>query len=316
MESIHNQQLIENVQQRIEISQAYIDEKESEEAKSQEWRQDLKIGDMVDVSLELPGFEAQNVWVQALIVSITDLTFLELDFIFDIWQEETLINKWSLKVAQFQRFRVQSDTGDYEDSQFGQYKGCCYKFDEWIPLNSQRIQPFLSQTLKGSNMRNKEKLLALPCSAFGTITELNSLTENGKYVDQANEYNESPLYIACLFGRFEVVEYLISIRANLNQRTDYDLSPLMAAIQEGHADIVRLLIRNGVAVNLNTKNAYFREEIVFQDEILKPIYENIDFERIKNLLMYHQQEIRVDQKKGTFKNLNKSIFRKVITEYF
>ncbi|CDW85823.1 ankyrin repeat-containing protein [Stylonychia lemnae] len=284
---------------------------------------------ILDVCLELPGFEDQSVWVQALILSVTDSIYLELYIIYDTWQENNYINKWSKKIAQFEsqtkesyelqnQIQPQMQVDSY-DKAFWK-RSTILKIDEvFLPkidkfVKRARIgfRPFLSQTVKGTNVRNKEKLPALPCSAFGTIEELNSLTENGAYVDQATEFDESLLYIACQFGRYEIAEYLISKGANLNKRTDYDHSPVMAAIQEGHTDIVRLLVRNGADINMNIKNIYFKEQILSKDETFRMIYE---LERSRYLLIYNSIILPDKQEKTNSKRINKNILKKAIFEY-
>ncbi|CDW88221.1 UNKNOWN [Stylonychia lemnae] len=161
---------------------------------TQAWRRELKAGDMIDVSLKLPRSRNDYAWVQAKIISVYSVDFLQLDFIYDNWQIKKIINKWSIKIEQFgtytkdlyeQRdklkqmmlvdahdqqtwyrsiifdiqersqvnndntvkmafigFRVYCYEGDKTDK-LGVYKGWSSRFDEWIPLYSQRIRPFL-----------------------------------------------------------------------------------------------------------------------------------------------------------------------------
>ncbi|CDW86849.1 ubiquitin carboxyl-terminal hydrolase family protein [Stylonychia lemnae] len=367
MEKIEDEQQIENQEyQRIKDLLIDIDEIESEKTKGQSWRQDLKVGDLIDVCLELPKSQRQYVWVQALIISITSFTYLELDFIFDNWQNKKYISKWSIKIAQFQSQTKESyekqnklqkkmiidsiHDDDWSRSTIGEikvivepkinqiikmafvefrvfcrngYQGWTFQFDEWMPLNSQRIQPFLSQSLYFQKSYKKQENiqdqgLAFTCSAFRTILELNFLTENGKYVDKATQYDESLLFIACYFGRYEVAEYLISKGADLNKKTYYQLSPLIAAVYKGHFDIVRLLVRNGADINLNTKNHYYEEQIWSEhpkDETIQVIYDIQEFERIKHILIQHFKMLNVEQEKLALKDINKNILRKVISEY-
>ncbi|CDW74567.1 UNKNOWN [Stylonychia lemnae] len=68
---------------------------------SQAWRKELKEGDMIDVSLEIPRSQGDYEWVQAKIVSVGNDEILQLDFIFDKWQQKTRISMWSVKIEQF-----------------------------------------------------------------------------------------------------------------------------------------------------------------------------------------------------------------------
>ncbi|CDW76797.1 UNKNOWN [Stylonychia lemnae] len=68
---------------------------------TQVWRKQLKAGDMIDVSLEIPRSQGDFEWVQAKLLSVGIDEILQLDFIYDKWQQQTRISMWSIKIEQF-----------------------------------------------------------------------------------------------------------------------------------------------------------------------------------------------------------------------
>ncbi|CDW75154.1 UNKNOWN [Stylonychia lemnae] len=135
---------------------------------------ELKSGDMIDVSLEIPKSEGDFEWVQAKILAVLNEDNLKLNFIFDYWKQNTIINKWTIKIEQstildiqerkqsnsdhiikmaFIGYRVYCEQGNKED-EMGSFYGWSSRYDEWIPLYSLRIRPLLTQTLKKRNPFN------------------------------------------------------------------------------------------------------------------------------------------------------------------
>jgi len=72
----------------------------------------------------------------------------------------------------------------------------------------------------------------------------------------------TPLVIACRYGNYDIVEYLLTkCHANVEQVGSVsfdgepieDAPPLWCAAAAGHLDIVKLLVRQGADVNKTTK---------------------------------------------------------------
>lgn len=79
-----------------------------------------------------------------------------------------------------------------------------------------------------------------------------------KHLDQQsnllNDYSMdgfTPLGLAAFFGQLELVEFLISLGANLNlaSNNDFKVTPLHSAAAKKQYDIAQLLIKNGADVN-------------------------------------------------------------------
>lgn len=67
-----------------------------------------------------------------------------------------------------------------------------------------------------------------------------------------------PIHLACVNGHLEVVAYLLSVGALLNdQSNSLRLSPLYCAAEKGHAKLVDFLASMGADVNCKTNKGVF-----------------------------------------------------------
>ena len=60
------------------------------------------------------------------------------------------------------------------------------------------------------------------------------LIEKGADIEAQNQYQYTPLHIACLKGHLEIVQYLIEKRANIEAKNKNQKTPLHFACKEGH----------------------------------------------------------------------------------
>ncbi|CDW85879.1 ubiquitin carboxyl-terminal hydrolase family protein [Stylonychia lemnae] len=211
-------------------------------------------------------------------------------------------------------YRVYCEQGKKQD-ELGSFEGWSQKFDEWIPLYSQRIRPFLTQTLKQTLILGATNFILIN-SAIASLKIVQLSVESGADTGVTTDFNESTLLIACQLGRYEIAEYLISLKVDLNKRAKYFISPLIAAIQGEYFDIVRLLVINGADLNLNTNNIFATLKILQeQQKILHLIYEIQEFERIKTIFNHLEGRYSPGKIQTSYNRINKNIFRKVITEY-
>ncbi|PIC16462.1 hypothetical protein B9Z55_023054 [Caenorhabditis nigoni] len=59
-------------------------------------------------------------------------------------------------------------------------------------------------------------------------------------------YNgRTAVQIAADYGQTAVIDYLISIGANIQEKDKYGITPLLSAVWEGHHDAVKLLLEHG-----------------------------------------------------------------------
>jgi hypothetical protein len=68
--------------------------------------------------------------------------------------------------------------------------------------------------------------------------------ELGADVNREGEGDTTPLFIAALNGKLEIVLYPAELVSDINQQTDTGGTALFAAAQEGHLDILRCLVED------------------------------------------------------------------------
>lgn len=68
-------------------------------------------------------------------------------------------------------------------------------------------------------------------------------------IDQTDQDNWSPLFIACLRGHTKVVEKLLEVGADPEIRENrFGWTPFLAACFAGHEDIARMLIAHAAKI--------------------------------------------------------------------
>lgn len=82
----------------------------------------------------------------------------------------------------------------------------------------------------------------------GHLDVIKTLLANGDDINSRAFGGQTPLYIAAKYGRLEVVNHLIHIKANIEtaaRKDDDILTPLLIAAKEGHAKVVKALVDAG-----------------------------------------------------------------------
>ena len=69
------------------------------------------------------------------------------------------------------------------------------------------------------------------------------LVDNGVEIDEKDKSGATPLHIACLYARLDVVQFLLSNGADFDSKTPAGLTPLDVACVENHPEIVWFLVR-------------------------------------------------------------------------
>jgi len=56
-----------------------------------------------------------------------------------------------------------------------------------------------------------------------------------------------PIHVAADYGHDDVLEYLVSCKADVNVKDKYGITPILSAIYESHASCVKLLLSKGAS---------------------------------------------------------------------
>lgn len=93
-------------------------------------------------------------------------------------------------------------------------------------------------------------MLLIKLCGEGTRGKIQQLVEqHGVDVDCKNGASETPLYTAALNLHLQVIEYLLSKKANVNCKTKFHFTPLHAAVFPGDFDCVAMLVEHGAQVD-------------------------------------------------------------------
>lgn len=85
----------------------------------------------------------------------------------------------------------------------------------------------------------------------GDIETVREFLNEGR-IDSLTEEGESLLSAACSAGCFFLVEMILDMGADIEDRGQKDTTPLMEAANSGHSDIVKLLIERNASINAQT----------------------------------------------------------------
>ena len=89
-----------------------------------------------------------------------------------------------------------------------------------------------------------------------------------------DENGSTPLHWACYSGSFETVNYLLSLKADINAQDNENITPLFLAVDNNRENIVRILLMNGADKDLPNKKKEYPIDIARKK----------NYKRIKNLL--------------------------------
>ncbi|XP_052090920.1 serine/threonine-protein phosphatase 6 regulatory ankyrin repeat subunit C-like isoform X2 [Mytilus californianus] len=74
------------------------------------------------------------------------------------------------------------------------------------------------------------------------------------FINLTDSNNCTPLYLASKYGRYDIVQLLISKNADINYTDNDNKTPLFVACEASHIDIIKLLVDNEVDINLGNNH--------------------------------------------------------------
>ena len=105
--------------------------------------------------------------------------------------------------------------------------------------------------------------LFLRSAKTGDLETLTWIFRVGVDPNIRNEYDATPLYLACLNGHYKVVKFLLGMGVNLHLRTKTGRTPLDIAYTIENDDIVNILLDYGAAP-YNKDSTKTEEDIIFE----------------------------------------------------
>lgn len=79
----------------------------------------------------------------------------------------------------------------------------------------------------------------------GNIETMKELINNNKNIELKDIKNNTPLLIACLGNKLEMIHYLLQLGANPNSLNKDNFSPLIYSIINKNKKAIKLLLDNG-----------------------------------------------------------------------
>ncbi len=104
--------------------------------------------------------------------------------------------------------------------------------------------------------RNKVELDLFEASALGISQTIKLLIEKGENPDAVASNGFTPLALACYYGQYEAVKWLLTLGANVNKPIENEsgFSPLHAAVLANSFPIVEFLLSKGAFINAKQKD--------------------------------------------------------------
>ena len=146
-----------------------------------------------------------------------------------------------------------------------------------ISTDNAAISPAKMGPHKKQRDKNGRTWLARACAAEDVDSVKARLKERPDDLDIADNAGNTPLQIAALEGKAEIVQALLEAGCDITTKNiDFD-TPLIDAVENGHLDVIRLLLKAGV--DPRQSNAKGEEPL----DLLDP--EDDNYERIKSALI-------------------------------
>jgi len=122
------------------------------------------------------------------------------------------------------------------------------------------IAAYYGQREIASFLADKTVALSIyEASATGKINNiLRLLARDPQLVNAYADDGFQALGLACYFGHYDVVEYLVKAGApvNLRSRNELKAAPIQSAAAAGHEQIVELLLKHGADPNIREQGGY------------------------------------------------------------
>ncbi|XP_045047891.1 ankyrin repeat domain-containing protein 27 isoform X9 [Desmodus rotundus] len=117
----------------------------------------------------------------------------------------------------------------------------------------------------GVNMTSQDGSSPLHVAALhGRVELIPLLLKHGASVGARNTNQAVPLHLACQQGHFQVVKYLLDSNAKPDEKDLSGSTPLLYACSSGHHEVAALLLQHGASINIsnNKGNTALHEAVI------------------------------------------------------
>lgn len=125
-------------------------------------------------------------------------------------------------------------------------------------------------------------------AVYGKSDMISFLCSQGANINSRNATLQTPLHLAARIGHLTASKTLVSLGAIVDSRDQSGYTPLRETIRRGHDDIALFLIKKGANVNLKDRSG--------QTPIFMAVYYN--YPEIVKMLLKHGAEIDIQDTKG------------------
>lgn len=86
-------------------------------------------------------------------------------------------------------------------------------------------------------------------AATGDLPKVQQLIESGENVNFQDEWGDTPLIQASIYGYANIVQVLIQSGSKVNLKNEEDMTALLYASEKAHSDVVYTLLESGANIN-------------------------------------------------------------------
>lgn len=112
---------------------------------------------------------------------------------------------------------------------------------------------------------------------MGRIEIVKFLHSSGANINDMDAFLNTGFYLACKNNHIEVVKFLLSINVNVNQKHYNNTTPLMIACKENNIEITELLLEAGANIDDFTFTGYNALSLTTNDKIKNLLTEKINY---------------------------------------
>jgi hypothetical protein len=138
-----------------------------------------------------------------------------------------------------------------------------------VPCAFSSIYPLVTTTQMASEMTVEDFAWAAKTGDLNNVRK--AVEQLGFSVNLVEEgaNGRTPLHWAADFGQVEVMQYLLSKKANVNNQDRFGITPLLAAVYEGHEEAVKFLVKNKADKTVKGPDGMTAKEAAEKESIRK-----------------------------------------------